>query len=225
MLATYFKIVRKAVSEKRKKSSNTYYESHHIIPQSFGKKSSVVLLTAREHYRVHKILAEEFKSHPIYGQKMLWAFHRMAYDGTRQLSESEYAEARELLMPLWKREKKEDWKKMMSEKMKGNQNGKGGKKNWVPTEEQRKNISLAATRSKLGKIGEESRASKGAVICENISTGEKVEAGSAFQLSQKMNIDNSVISDALAKRLRRGPRSKYYEFLQNHKIYYKNQST
>jgi hypothetical protein len=231
MLTTYFKIVRKAISEKRKKGSSAYYESHHIVPQSFGKKSSEVLLTAREHYRVHKLLAETFRAHPIYGQKTLWAFHRMAYDGTRQLSESDYAEARELLMPLWKREKKEDWKKLMSEKMKGNQNGKGKKKDWVPTQEQRKNISVAATRSKLGKVGAESRASKGAVVCKNKITGEIIEAGSALQLAKRTGIHYSVFHDILnGENFTRKPkpkskRSKYYEFLQNHEIYYKNQST
>ncbi len=76
--------------------------------------------------------------------------------------------------------------------------------------------------SRLGKIGEESRASKGSVICENIITGEKIEAGSAYQLSKKLNINNSAISDALSNRLIRGKGSKYYQFLQEHKIYYKN---
>ena len=221
MLTTYFKIIRYALLRNRKKSNNQYYESHHIVPQSFGKKSQEVLLTAREHYRVHKLLAEAFRTHPVYGQKMLWAFHRMAYDGTRQLSESEYAEARELLMPLWKRQKKEEWKQLMSEKMKGNKNAINCKKNWIPTDEQRKNYSECAKKRQLGKIGEDSRASKGAVICENIHTGEKIEAGSAFQLSKKIGINNSAISDALAKRQCRGSRSKYFQFLQDHKIYYK----
>jgi hypothetical protein len=227
MLATYFEIIRKALLTNRKKGEGIYYESHHIIPQSFNKKSSEVLLTAVEHYRVHKILAEEFKSHPAYGQKMLWAFHRMAYDKKRKLTEQEYSEARELLMPLWKREKKEEWKKEMSQKMKGNKNGLGGKKNWIPTEEQRKNISEAATKSKLGKVGEDSRASKGIVVCENKITGEKIEAGSALQLSKKLgNVHYSVIHEVIngsnyTKYKPRDKRSKYYQFLQDHKIYYK----
>ncbi len=228
MLTTYFKIIRTALLSNRKKSGDIYYESHHIIPQSFNKKSTEVLLTAREHYRVHKILAEEFKSHPVYGQKMLWAFHRMAYDGKRKLSEQEYAEARELLMPLWKREKKDSWKLEMSEKMKGNKNGLGKKKTWIPTEEQRANYSKAAIKRQIGKVGEESRASKGVVVCENILTGEKIEAGSALQLAKKLNMNCSVFHEVLnGSKYGNSPKpksakSKYYQFLQDHKIYYKD---
>lgn len=227
MLTSYFKIIRTALLENRKKKEEIYYESHHIIPRSFNKKSAEVLLTAREHYRVHKILAEEFKCHPIYGQKMLWAFHRMAYDGKRKLTEQEYAEARELLMPLWKREKTESWKIEMRKKMRGNKNGLGGKKNWVPTEHQRKNMSLAATIRELGNVGENSKASKGIVICENTLTGEVIEAGSALQLSKKTGVHYSVFHDILngenftKKPKPKSTKSKYYNFLQTHKIYYK----
>jgi hypothetical protein len=227
MLTTYFKIIRTALLSNRKKGQDVYYESHHIIPQSFNKKSAEVLLTAREHYRVHKILAEQFKSHPVYGQKMLWAFHRMAYDNKRKLTEQEYSEARELLMPLWKREKTEDFKELMREKMKGNKNGLGKKKGWVPTDEQRDNYSKAASKRQIGKIGEESRASKGTVVCENKLSGEKIEAGSAFQLAKKLNMNCGVFHEVLngskygSNPKTKSPKSKYYQFLQEHKIYYK----
>jgi len=254
MLTTYFKIIRTALLTNRKKGRDVYYESHHIIPQSFNKKSSEVLLTAREHYRVHKILAEEFKSHPVYGQKMLWAFHRMTYDGKRKLTEKEYSEARELLMPLWKREKSKNHREKIGKSHKGKKwifnesineykqinpselqqyldlgwkNTHIFKKDWIPTEEQRKNISKAATRSKLGKVGEEARASKGVVVCENILTGEKIEAGSALQLAKKLNMNCSIFHEELNKNKYannpkpRSKRSKYYQFLQDHKIYYK----
>jgi hypothetical protein len=227
MLRDYFKIIRNAILENRSKCEDQYYESHHIVPKCMNKNSSTVLLTAIEHYKVHKILAKEFKDHTLYGEKLMWAFHRMSYDGKRNISESEYQDARLTLMPLWKRKKKESWKKSLSEKMKGNKNGLGCKNNWIPTEEQRKNISTSATKSKLGKIGEESRASKGIVICENKITGEKIEAGSALQLSKKLgNIHYSVIHEALngsnyTNYKPRDKRSKYYQFLQDHKIYYK----
>jgi hypothetical protein len=151
----------------------------------------------------------------------------MTYSGEAQLSEEEYAIARKALMKLWKRNKKEDWKKLMSKKMKGNKNGLGCKDNWIPTEEQRQNYSIAATKRQIGKIGEESRASKGIVVCENKMTGEQIEAGSAFQLSKKLgNIHYSVIHEALngsnyTNYKPRDKRSKYYQFLQDHKIYYK----
>jgi len=228
MLTTYFKIIRTALLSNRKKGENVYYESHHIVPQSFNKKSSEVLLTAREHYRVHRILAEEFKSHPEYGQKMLWAFHRMTYDGKRNLTEKEYSEAREILMPMWKRPKKSKWKLEMSEKMQGNKNGVGGKKGWIPTDEQRNNYSIAAKKRQLGRVGEKSQASKGTVVCENLLTGEKIEAGSALQLSKQLdNVHHSVIHEMLnyVNNSNYKPKtklSKYYEFIQTHKIYYKN---
>lgn len=158
---------------------------------------------------------------------MLWAFHRMTYNNGRKITEQEYAEARELLMHLWKRDKTDSFKQKISHVMKGNKNGVGNKKNWVPTEETRKKYSELATRSKLGKVGEQSRASKGAVICENILTGEKIEAGSALQLAKIIGINVNVFHEELNRanyskpRKPRSKRSKYYEFLQTHKIYYK----
>jgi len=227
MLTEYFKIVRQALSENREKGKGEYYEAHHIVPQSFNKNSSTVLLTPEEHYRVHKYLADAFKDHSIYGEKMLWAFHRMTYSGDIELTEEEYATARKALMKLWKRKKSGEWKKLRSVQMIGNKNGLGGKKNWIPTEEQRKNISVDATRSKLGKTGEESRASKGIVVCENKITGEKIEAGSALQLANKLNMNCSIFHEVLngskygSNPKKKSSRSKYYQFLQDHKIYYK----
>ena len=188
MLKNYFAIIRKAIAEDRKKGQGTYYERHHIVPTSFGKKSSTVLLTAEEHYKVHRYLAESFKHHSVYGQKMLWAFHRMTYNNGRKITEQEYVEARELLMHLWKRDKTDSFKEKMGQIMKGNKNGLGNKKNWTPTDEQRRNMSIAASKSKIGKVGEQSRASKGAVVYES-EDGTIIEAGSALQLSKKVNID------------------------------------
>jgi hypothetical protein len=222
MLKEYFKIIRKALSENRIKGNGIYYESHHIIPRSFKKRSTTVLLTAEEHYKVHKILAETFRNHYNYGKKMLWAFHRMTYNNGREITEQQYIEAREILMPLWKRKKPSDWKNYMKVKMLGNKNGLGGKKDWKPTNEQRKNYSIAATKSKLGKVGEESRASKGSVVCEDIITGEIVEAGSALQLANKLNLQHyNVLHNILNRDAILTPRSKYYEKLKNKKIYYK----
>jgi len=231
MLTSYFKIIRQALLENRQKGGDTYYEAHHIVPEclaEYGKKSSTVLLTAREHYRVHKILAECYKEHPLYRYKFLWAFHRMTYSGDLELSEEEYAVAREALMKLWKRKKSKSHRENIAIKLKGNKNGIGGKKDWIPTDEQRLNISKSATLSKLGKIGEDSRASKGSVICKNKITGEKIEAGSALQLSKILgNIHYSVLHDVLNKDTHANPSkpktksSKYYQFLQDHEIYYK----
>ena len=256
MLKSYFTIIRNAISENRQKGLDTYYEAHHIVPEcleQFGKKSTTVLLTAREHYRVHKILADVFQDHPLYGNKMLWAFHRMTYSGDLELTEEEYATAREALMKLWKRKRSVNHKENIGRAHKGKKwilnpitnefkqiefceleyyTSSG----WINTnktlgikrsEETKKLYSISATRSKLGKVGEESRASKGTVVCENIVTGEKIEAGSALQLANKLGMNCSIFHEELNRSnysnspKHRSKRSKYYEFLQTHKIYYK----
>jgi hypothetical protein len=255
MLQDYFKIIRFALSQSRSKKDGNYYESHHIIPKSFGKKSSTALLTPEEHYEVHKILAEFFVNHPVYNKKMLWAFHRIAYDKDRHITKEEYAIARKVLMPLWKRKKSEQHKKNIGKAHNGKKwvyNDNNGeyrqidchelerylqegwknthkfKENWIPTKQNRKNMSEAATIRQLGKIGEDSRASKGIVVCRNKITGETIEAGSALQLSKKLqNVHYSVLHEALngenyAKFKPRSKSSKYYQFLQDHEIYYKN---
>lgn len=257
MFTDYFKIIRQALSENREKGKGEYYESHHIVPEcfeQFNKRSSTVLLTPEEHYRVHKILANEFKDHSLYGEKMLWAFHRMTYSGDIELSEEEYAVARKALMKLWKRKKSKTHKENIGKAHKGKKwmlNEKTGeyrqidsielqtyidlgwknthkfKENWVPTDEMRKKYSIAAIERQIGKIGEESRASKGTVICENKITGEIIEAGSALQLSKKTGVHYSVFHEILNgegftnKPKPKSSRSKYYQFLQDHKIYYK----
>ncbi len=256
MLKSYFTIIRNALSENRQKSHNVYYEAHHIVPEClevFGKKSSTVLLTAREHYRVHKILADTFKDHPLYGNKMLWAFHMMVYSSGVELTEEEYVVAREALMKLWKRKKSKDHKLNIGKAHKGKkwvlnpitndfiqiehqELDSYISKGWINTnktlgqkrsEETKQKYSISATRSKLGKVGEESRASKGTVVCENVLTGEKVEAGSALQLANKLGMNCNVFHEELNRSnysnspKPRSKRSKYYNFLQTHKIYYK----
>lgn len=76
----YFNIVNKAISEQRSKS-NSYYESHHIVPKSFGgsnKKSNLVLLTPREHFVCHMLLPKMMLD-PIKAGKMVYAFFRMKH--------------------------------------------------------------------------------------------------------------------------------------------------
>ena len=200
MLKEYFQIIRQALSESRLKGE-TYYEAHHIVPKSFKKRSSTVLLTPQEHYECHKILAQELGHHSIYGQKMLWAFHRLAYDKQRKLTADEYAEARKMLMPLWTRKQTEEHKRKISEAQKGNTNNssrvyKGMKSSM--SEEGRKRIAEFRRREQLGKVGLEANASKGAVIYES-EDGNIIEAGSASQLALLINIPQSTISCRLTK--------------------------
>lgn len=215
MLKSYFQIIRKALSEKRVKG-RVYYEAHHIIPKSFNKKSSTVLLTPQEHYECHKILAQEIGKHPIYGQKMLWAFHRLAYDKQRKLTADEYAEARSTLMPLWTRKKTKEHRNKLSKAKIGNTNNssrvyKGMKSDM--SEDGRKRVAESRKKEQTGKVGLDAKASKGAVVCE-YENGTKIEAGSALQLAHLIKIPQSTISERIRKYS--GIMKKGY------KIYYKN---
>lgn len=216
MLKEYFKIIRQALSENRKKSSGIYYEAHHIVPKSFSKESSTVLLLPEEHYRCHKILAEYFGQHPIYATKTLWAFHRMTYSKKRKLSAEEYGEARRVLIALWTKERTEEHKKKISEAQKGNTNNKSrvhkGMKSSMSVQGRSKLAELRKVELS-GKTGDQARASKGWVICE-YEDGRKVEAGSAVQLSKLVGIPQSTIGCRLLK----SPNT----FKKGYKIYYKN---
>lgn len=196
----YFEIIRKALSENRIKGE-IYYEAHHILPKSFDKQSSLVLLTPEEHYQCHKILAEQLGRHSVYGQKMLWAFHRLAYDRQRKLTAEEYAEARKVLMPLWSRKKTEEHKRKIAEAQKGNTNNKSrvykGMKSTM-SEKGRKKLAKIVKERQTGKNGLQANASKGAVILE-YENGRILEAGSALQLSKLSRIPQPTLSYRLIK--------------------------
>lgn len=199
-LHDYFQIIRRALSESRVKGE-TYYEAHHIVPKSFNKRSSTVLLTPQEHYECHRLLAQELGHHSIYGQKMLWAFHRLAYDKQRKLTADEYAEARNVLMPLWTRKRSEEHKRKISEAQKGNTNNKSrvykGMKSNI-SESGRESLSKAVAERQKGKIGLNANASKGVVVCE-YETGQMIEAESALQLAKLTNVSQPTISLRLNK--------------------------
>ena len=150
----YFKIIRQALQEGREKGQGTYYEAHHIIPKSFNKESTTVLLTPEEHYTVHKILAEYWKGHLIYAKKMLWAFHRISFDGKRKLTKEEYGEARRILQELWQSDKTISHKEKIAIALKGNTNNstrvfKGMKSDM--TEAGKASLSKKTTERQLGK--------------------------------------------------------------------------
>lgn len=185
----YFQIIRQALSEDRKKGS-TYYEAHHIIPRSFGKQSSTVLLTPEEHYKCHKLLAEHFKNHSTYGKKMLWAFHRISYDGKHKLTEEEYGEARRILNSLWTRPKSDKHRTAISKAQKGNTNNKSrvfkGMKSDM-SEQGRKKLAEARRKQQTGKTGLSAKAAKGPYTVE-FEDGTKYTEGSYPELVKKTNI-------------------------------------
>jgi hypothetical protein len=68
-------IIRRALSENRDKKIS-YFEEHHILPKSLGgsnKKSNLVLLTAKEHFIVHRLLVEIYPKGSYEWQKMIYA--------------------------------------------------------------------------------------------------------------------------------------------------------
>jgi hypothetical protein len=70
----YFSIIDKAKIENRKKSTDVYLESHHIIPKSLGGKKQV-LLTAKEHYVAHCCLVKAII--PKHKKRMVAALSKM----------------------------------------------------------------------------------------------------------------------------------------------------
>lgn len=197
----YFKLIRQALKEERLKGNDVYYEAHHIVPQSFKKRSTTVLLTPEEHYRCHKYLAEHFKSHSTYGKKMLWAYHRISYDKKRKLSEEEYGEARRILQDLWKRSKSKEHKKNISEKLLGNTNNSSrvfkGMKSDI-TSKGRKKLAEARKKDQTGKTGLQAKAAKGPYTVE-FEDGRTYTEGSYPELAKASGLKMSTLQSRHVK--------------------------
>jgi hypothetical protein len=78
----YTNLIQKAINDNRLKGKTMYYEAHHIIPTCMGgtgtnqqwkTHSNIVLLTAREHFLAHWLLA---RIHPN-NTKIIYAFWMM----------------------------------------------------------------------------------------------------------------------------------------------------
>lgn len=223
----YFKLIRQALEEGRTKGEEIYYEAHHIIPKSFNKESSTVLLTPEEHYLAHKYLAEYWKNHSIYGKKMLWAFHRLAYDKGRKLTKEQYGEARRILQPLWKASKTEAHKENIAKTRRGKKTivhpisnkikyvlekdlDKWLKKGWENTnykkgtkglisKEGRKRLADKRRELQTGKVGLQAQAAKGPYTVE-YDSGEKHTAGSYPELVKLTEIKYSTLQHRMVNK-------------------------
>ena len=195
----YFNIIRQAISQERQKTQGVYYEAHHIIPRSFSKSSTTVLLTPEEHFLVHKILADYWKNHTVYGKKMLWAFHRISYDGKRRLTKEDYGEARRILQTLWKSDKSVSHKEKISIALKGNTNNSSrvfkGMQSDI-TQKGRERISESRKKDQTGKTGLLAKAAKGpyTVLFES---GKKHTAGSYSELVKLTGISLGTLQHRL----------------------------
>ena len=96
-------IIEKAINEERKRNVGVYYEAHHILPRSLGgtnKKSNMVLLTAREHYIIHKCLPLIYikEDNVDAYHKMNHALHRFLYSKNSEgykISSRDYGKIKE----------------------------------------------------------------------------------------------------------------------------------
>ncbi|MCQ2209559.1 MAG: HNH endonuclease [Paludibacteraceae bacterium] len=82
----YYDIIEKAKDEvKCGKRIVGYFETHHIVPKSFGggnNKENLVKLTAREHFICHWLLVKMCPKGTIERNKMLFALWRMRESGS-----------------------------------------------------------------------------------------------------------------------------------------------
>jgi len=102
--AIYNNIIHNAKSQNRQKLKKdnelyVYYENHHILPKCLNGTDDIknlVLLTAKEHFIVHKLLTYIYKGN----RKIACAYHKMAY-GNRlnslRMTARDYSYARELV--------------------------------------------------------------------------------------------------------------------------------
>jgi CRISPR/Cas system-associated endonuclease/helicase Cas3 len=91
-------IIEHAKSQNRHKGDGNYYERHHILPKSLfplwkSRKLNIVLLTAREHFFCHQLLA---KIYP--GKEMAFALHLLltTNNGKLMISSREYEKIQKL---------------------------------------------------------------------------------------------------------------------------------
>jgi hypothetical protein len=121
-------IINRVKLENRKKGTSVYYERHHIIPKCIGgtnDKENLVLLTAREHFIIHKLLCEIYPDN----NKLFLAYRMMAImkstDHIREykISSREFARIRLQSINLIQQSisKNPDWGKWNSGKVRSNE--------------------------------------------------------------------------------------------------------
>lgn len=102
----YHELINSRQNLNRKKTSDNYFEKHHILPISLGgsnEKTNLVLLTAKEHFVAHLLLVHCFEG--AAKKKMIWALwgmQRKSKGQKRILSASQYETARLLFSKIVK---------------------------------------------------------------------------------------------------------------------------
>lgn len=129
----YMLIIERAKSEEklgiRKRGNGEYYERHHILPKSMfplweKRSSNLVLLTAREHFFCHQLLAKIWP-----GQKMsfalaafLWGYNTSNKQGTQRvnrykITSREYERIRQQLAEATSTMQKQKWNNKTQEEL------------------------------------------------------------------------------------------------------------
>jgi hypothetical protein len=81
----YKNLIDNAILEKRTKSTEIYYENHHIIPKHMGgdnSKNNLVLLTFREHVLAHYLL---WRIHGHEGDKLMYSLRNLQTEEAQRL--------------------------------------------------------------------------------------------------------------------------------------------
>lgn len=137
--AIYTSLVFSAKAKHRIKSSEEYFEEHHIFPRSLfpqynRNKHNLVLLTAREHYLAHKLLCKIWPSRAMYAAIWQMSMKSKKPDSPYQkiVSSREYEIAKKLFVARLLEEKWNgaflaDFNKRPDRREKSRQNAKA---NW-----------------------------------------------------------------------------------------------
>jgi hypothetical protein len=81
----YKNLIDSAILEKRTKSTEIYYENHHIVPKHMGgdnSKNNLVLLTFREHILAHYLL---WRIHGYEGDKLMYSLRNLQTEEAQRL--------------------------------------------------------------------------------------------------------------------------------------------
>ena len=128
-LKRYIKFIKSKIN--RVLPENTYKESHHILPRSFGgiDENNLVDLTGREHYIAHWMLYKAYKNHAMVSAFMMMHSNnhgQLRYYNSRryEMLKSEYSESQKITMlgegnPFYGKNHTKESKKKMSETKKG----------------------------------------------------------------------------------------------------------
>lgn len=121
--SSYLELISYAKSQNRRKSKETYYESHHIVPRFLGgtnNKDNLVLLTISEHCEAHYLFAMEHQDNQKVYQGNITAALLIAYP--RKVSQNKIEHIQKFLSD-------ESFRKMLEEiKIKSRLNRVGNNK-------------------------------------------------------------------------------------------------